>query len=56
MADSWLMKLCVDRDITVANSWLHENVCRQKHELWLTVGYMKLCLDRELISVGELVS
>jgi len=23
-------------------------VCRQGPELWLTVGYMKLCVDRDL--------
>jgi hypothetical protein len=32
----------------VANSWLHEAVCRQRHELWLRVGYMKLCIDRDV--------
>ena len=32
----------------MADSWLHEAVCRQRHELWLTVGYMKLCVDRDL--------
>jgi len=48
----------------VADSWLHESVCRerrelcvtvsymklcrQRPELWVTVGYMKLCVDREL--------
>jgi len=30
----------------VADSWLHEAVCRQRPELWVTVGYMKLCLER----------
>jgi len=38
----------------VADSWLHEAVCRQRPELWLTVGYMKLCVDRDrlLVIVG----
>jgi len=47
----------------VGDSWLHEAVCRQRKELWLTVGYkpvyrqilelwvtvgyMKLCVDRD---------
>ena len=30
------------------NSWLHEAVCRQRPELRVTVGYMKLCVDRDL--------
>ena len=42
------MKLCVDRDGTVCEIWLHEAVCRQRHELWVRVGYMKLCVDREI--------
>jgi len=29
----------------MADSWLHEAVCRQRPELWVTVGYMKLCVD-----------
>jgi hypothetical protein len=36
----------------VADSWLHEAVCRQGPELWVTVGYMKLCVDR-FLNVGE---
>jgi len=32
----------------VADSWLHEAVCRETPELWLTVDYMKLCVDRDL--------
>ena len=32
----------------MADSWLHEAVCRQRPELWLKVGYMKLCVDRDL--------
>ena len=29
-------------------SWLHETVCRQRPELWLAVGYMKLFVDKNL--------
>jgi len=32
----------------VGDSWLHEAVCRQGPELWVTAIYIKLCLDREL--------
>ena len=32
----------------MADSWLHEALCRQSPELWLTVGYMKLYVDRDL--------
>jgi len=32
----------------VAESWLHEAVCRQGLELWLIVGYMKLSVDRDM--------
>ena len=32
----------------MADSWLNEAVCRQRPELWLTVGYMKLGVDRDL--------
>ena len=32
----------------MADSWLHEVVCIKRPELWLTVGYMKLCVDRDL--------
>ena len=32
----------------MADSCLHEDVCRQRPELWPTVGYMKLCVDRDL--------
>jgi len=27
---------------------LHEAVCIQRHELWVTVGYLKLCVDTDL--------
>jgi len=30
----------------VVNSWLREAVCRQRLELWVRVGYMKLSVDR----------
>ena len=32
----------------MGDSWLNEAVCRQRPELLLTVGYMKLCVDRDL--------
>ena len=32
----------------MGDSWLTEEVCRQRPELWLKVGYMKQCLDRDL--------
>jgi len=32
----------------VSESWLHETVCRQRPELCVRVGYMKLRLDRDL--------
>ena len=31
----------------MGDSQLHEAVRRQKPELWVTVGYMKLCVDRD---------
>ena len=34
----------------MGDSWLHGAVCRQRPELWLTVGYMNLCVDRDLNS------
>jgi len=33
-------------------SKLHESVCRQRTELWSTVSYMKLCVNRDL-NCGE---
>jgi hypothetical protein len=35
----------------VIESWLHEAVCRQKPEVWVNVGYIKLFLDRDLSCV-----
>jgi hypothetical protein len=32
----------------VGESWLYEAVCRQRVETRVTVGYMELCVDREL--------
>ena len=32
----------------MGDSLLHEAVCRQRLELCVTVGYMKLCVDRDL--------
>jgi hypothetical protein len=40
----------------VTDSWLHEAVRRQRPELWPTVGYMKLCVDRALNSGRQLVT
>jgi len=31
----------------VGDIWLHKAVCRQIFELLMTVGYMKLCVDRD---------
>ena len=36
----------------MGESWLHEAVCRQSRDLCVTVGYIKLCVDRELNCVG----
>jgi len=32
----------------MAESWLQNVVCRQRPELWPTVGYKKRCVDRDL--------
>jgi len=32
----------------VGDSWLHGAVCRQRPDLWVRVGYMKLGVDRDL--------
>ena len=32
----------------MCDSWLHEAVCRQRPEMCVTVGYMKVCVDRDL--------
>ena len=32
----------------MADSELHEAVCRQRPELWPAVGYMKVCVDRDV--------
>jgi len=39
----------------VCESWLYEAVCRQKHEMSVRVGYLKLCVDRELNCGWDLV-
>jgi hypothetical protein len=40
---------CVLKDSwTVEKSRLHDAVCRKRAELWMTVGYMKQCVVREL--------
>jgi len=46
------MKLFVDSDMNCGGSWLHEVVCRQRHDLWVRDVYMKLCVDRDG-TVGE---
>ena len=38
----------------MVDSWLQETVCRLIFELWLRVGYMKLCLDRDMKFGGKL--
>jgi len=35
----------------VVDSWLHEAVCRQTPQLWVTVGYMKPGVDRDQLLV-----
>jgi len=40
----------------VADSWLHEALCRQRPELWSRVGYMKLCIETDLNCGRELVT
>ena len=40
----------------MAESWLHEGVYRQRPELLPTVGYMKLCVDRDLNCGRQLVT
>ena len=40
----------------MSDSWLYEAVCRRKPELWVSVGYMKLCLERDLNCGLELVT
>ena len=37
----------------MAESWLHEAVCRQRHEKWLIIGYIKLCVDRNMNCAGK---
>ena len=32
----------------MGDSLLHEDVCRQRPERWLRVGYMTLCVDRDM--------
>jgi hypothetical protein len=32
----------------VGDSWFHGAVCKQKYELWLRVGYNKLCTDKDM--------
>jgi len=32
----------------VGENCLHEAVCRERPEKWVRVGYMKLCVDRDM--------
>ena len=32
----------------MAERWLYEALYKRRPEVWLTVGYMKLCVDRDL--------
>ena len=48
MAESWLHEAVCRQKQTAGESCLHEAVCRQRPELWLTVGYMDLCAHKEL--------
>jgi hypothetical protein len=45
VGDNWLHRSVERRVGEVCESWLHIAVCRQRPELWVTVGYMKLCVD-----------
>ena len=40
----------------MAESCLHEAVCRQRPELWLKVGYIYLCKNRYLNCGLEMVT
>jgi len=40
----------------VGDSWLHEAVFRQRPEVWMTFGYMKLFVDRDLMCGRLLVT
>ena len=50
MGESWLYEaVCRERDTRpVGESWLYEVVCRERNELLVRVGYMKLCVDRDM--------
>jgi hypothetical protein len=47
MAENWLYEAESRQRRTVADSWLREDVCRQRPDLWLKVGYMKLCVEND---------
>jgi hypothetical protein len=34
----------------VGDSWLHEDVCRQRTDLWVKVDKIKICVNRDLKS------
>ena len=56
MPPVFYMRLFVERDIKCADICLNEAVCRQRLELCLTTGYMKLCVDRKVNCGDQLVT
>jgi len=48
MSDSWLYEALYRKGLTVGDCWVY----RQRHELWVTVQYMKLSVSRDLNCVG----
>ena len=40
----------------MTEGWLHESVCTKRHELWLRVGNMKLCVARDMNCHLQLVT
>ena len=40
----------------MSDSWLYEAVCKQIPEQFVRVGYMKLCVERDLNCGLELVT
>jgi hypothetical protein len=32
----------------VGESWLHGAMCRQRLEMWVTVGFMELCVNKNM--------
>ena len=49
MADSWLHEaVCRQKSELGGDSWLHEAVCRQRPDIWVTVGYNKLFVEKDM--------